>query len=447
MQKNRPLLIALLMALIGISPHWGRAQDTLSLQECLIYTLEHNENSSIYKNNALMADEKIREYRAKLLPTVSGSANLDYNPKLQVTVIPAGVFGDTQTELTMGNKFVFGGTVDAEQVLLNRAYLMDIRAAKIDKQIADLKVRKENEELLYNTATAFYEALATMEELKLLRENERRNLEVERITRLNYEQGETLPKDYTRAQVNRKNIQSDVSQKDSEYRQALYKLKNAMGMNIFTPISVSGDEISAAEIRPDQLAGFTMESRLDYKIDRQTLEQKKFDLMSKRSAYLPTLSAYGTYGGNAYGNKFNDTFDRLFGYGLVGVKLSVPIFSGFDRSSKVRQSLIAIDNQKMTIRLNERDYLLNYQNSVTELHTSYRNIEEDEQTMLLAQEVLDATLLEYQNGETAYSTMLDDEFAYNEARVNYITSLIDFMKARLAMEKANGTLSTYLKLN
>ncbi|MBP1638354.1 MAG: hypothetical protein H6Q18_1143, partial [Bacteroidetes bacterium] len=41
---------------------------TLSLKECINYTLQNHPNSTIYKNSAKSAEEKIRESRSALLP-------------------------------------------------------------------------------------------------------------------------------------------------------------------------------------------------------------------------------------------------------------------------------------------------------------------------------------------------------------------------------------------
>ena len=230
--------IGLLVVFLICQSFKASSQDTLSLNECIKFSLKHNKQSTIYQNNSTIAAEKVREYKAKLLPSISGSANLDYNPKLQVTIIPPGPFGDEETEFVMGNKFVSGGTIDVEQVILNKAYILDIKSGRVDKTIADLQSQKENETLIYNTAQAYYDVLTYLEKRKLLLDNEQRNLLLEKIVDLRYKQGVAKKSDYDRSVVNRKNIQSDLAQNDTEYIKALNNLKNAMGMNLNTPIAI-----------------------------------------------------------------------------------------------------------------------------------------------------------------------------------------------------------------
>lgn len=442
--RFRIIILGTIVVILLINRIRVSAQDSLSLHECIIYTLEHNVNSTIYRNNTAIAVEKIREYKARLLPSISSSVNLDYNPKLQVTVIPPGLFGDKEAEFTMGNRFASKGTVDVEQVLLNRAYIQDIKSAKIDNRIAELEVQRQNEKLIYNTIDAYYKVLSRLEERNLLTENEKRNIEVENLIKLNYQQGDAKYSDYRRAIVNRKNIQSELAQKESEYAQALNALKNNMGMDINTPAIIRDTTVHNIQVQlPDDM-DFNVTGLPDYQIDLQNLQQKKLNLKQKRSANWPILSAYGTYGANAYGSELSKTYNRLYDYGLVGMKLSIPIFSGFARNSQVRQSMVGIQNQELTNKLNEREYHLTFQNTRTELVTAYYNLEKNLETMNMAKDLLDATTLGYQHGEATYNTFLDDEFAYHEARTNYANSVISFLNARLSLEKAKGNLVNYL---
>jgi outer membrane protein len=53
-------------------------------------------------------------------------------------------------------------------------------------------------------------------------------------------------------------------------------------------------------------------------------------------------------------------------------------------------------------------------------------------------------MIEYQEGESSTMTLVDSETKLREAQTNYINSLLELYIARLDIEKANGTLTTYL---
>jgi outer membrane protein TolC len=424
-----------------------QAQDTLSLHDCILYTLKHNVNSTIYKNDTRISAEKIREYRSAMLPSVNGNAGFDYNPKLQVTIIPPGAFGPEETKIEMGTMFVPAVYVEADQVILNRAYILDIKSSKVDKVIADLNVQKENEVLVCNTALAYYDVLTYQEKIKLSLENEKQGIQLQDILKLRFEQGVAKQSEYDRVRVNLKNVQSELALNHTNYQQSLNKLKNAMGMDLQTPIAITDSVNYTATIVMPEMNGFNTQELVDYQIDQQNVLQKGLDVKKKKAAYLPTLTAYGKYGANAFGSEFSNTFTSWYDYATIGLKLSVPIFNGFSKNSQLAQSKLNAENQRLTQQYNLENYKLEYQNSGTKLFSSYTSLQKDKETLELAKNILEASTVEYREGKSTYSAFLDDDYSYKQAQSNYISSLIDFLNSRLSFEKSKGTLFSYLNIN
>jgi outer membrane protein len=126
----------LLIVTVYLCTFQANAQSqTLSLKESINYSLHHHPSSTIYKYAAQSAAEKIRENKAAFLPTVAGSVGLDYNMKLQTSIIPAGSFSDTETKLQMGNKFSNTAYIQADQNLFDRSSSVNIAVAKTTKPL------------------------------------------------------------------------------------------------------------------------------------------------------------------------------------------------------------------------------------------------------------------------------------------------------------------------
>jgi outer membrane protein TolC len=408
------------------------------------FTLQHHPNSTLYKNEVQLAKEKIRENRAAYLPSVNGYGSFDYNLKLQTSIIPAGALSDTETRLQIGNKFSTGVYVQADQTIFDRSANLGIQSARVEKEIADLNLLKENESLIYNAAVAYYEVLTYAEKGKLLAKNEAQHQQLLDILRLRYEKGVAKKSEYDRGRVNLNNIRADVALNESNYALAVNKLKNAMGMDLQTQISLSDSVNFSNEIVKPDIEPLTINQLLAYQIDQKNVLQKELDIKKKNAAYLPTLTSYAKYGANAYSGDFENSMDRWFDYSAVGVKLNIPIFSGFKRSSQLNQSKLSAENQRLRLNLNQRQYDLDYQNSGSQLFNSYTSLAQNRENLELAKEVLDATQVEYREGTATLSTFLDDDYAYKEAQSNYITSLIDYLNAQLKYEQAKGTLATYI---
>jgi len=446
--KTKTLRVCLILALPFFLSGRIVAQDqTLSLKECINYTLQHHPNSTIYQNSAKSAKEKIRESRSALLPSVAGNVGLDYNLKLATSVIPAGSFGTEETKLQMGNKFSNSAYVELDQKLFDRSAFLDVKTSKVNKEIADLNLLKENETLIYNTASAYYEVLTYAEKGKLLRESEKRYETTVSILKLRYAQGEEKKSEYTRARVNYNNVQFEIESNNSSYKLALNKLKNSIGMDIEVPISIE-DSITDIDVKELPLAiglnDFDTNSLLDFQIDQKNLSAKKLDIKQKKAAYLPTLSLYGKYGGNGYGSNFFPALGNWYDYSVIGVKATIPIFSGFKKQSQLAQSKLSFASMELTNKLNLQEYKLNIENASTDIVSTYTNLKKSKENLQLATEMMDASMVEYQEGTATLSSLLDTDYSYKEARTNYTTSLLDYLTAQLSYYKNTGTISQFV---
>lgn len=444
MRRNNSWLLAGAFILFSLHSQAQQSGESFKLRDCVQFALQHHPNSTIYNNNVQVAEEKVRENRAAFLPSISGNVNLDYNIKLQTSIIPAGALSPTETRLQMGSKFSSGAYVQADQYFFDQSSRMAVRSAKVEKEISDLNVLKENEALIYNTATAYYEVLTYREKGKLLEENEAQYKQLLGILKLRYQEGVVKKNEYDRTRVNLNNIQAELALSENNYTLALNKLKNAMGMDINVSLAIDESIDYSSPVSMPQVSDLNTSELVAYRIDEKNVLLKEVDLLKKRAAYLPTVSAYAKYGVNAYGSQTSNAFTNWFDYSSLGIKMSVPIFSGFKRNSQLNQSKIAAENQRLTLKLNSDTYKLDYQNSGTQVFSSYTSLIKNKENLDLAKEVLDATRVEYQEGTATPSTFLDADYSYKEAQSNYITSLLDFLNAQLSFEKAKGTLMSYI---
>lgn len=444
MKHLKSILIVYLVIFAVIN---GYSQESaLTLKECINYTLKNNPNSTIYKNSIEIAKEKITENKSTFLPSVSAAAGMDYNAKLQTSVIPAGGFSDQETILQMGNKYSNSASLQLDQNILDRSSSIAIKSSKVDQEIANIKALKENENLIYSTALAYYEVLTYKEKQKLLNDSKSQYETLVSILKLRYEQGVAKKSEYDRARVNYNNVMSEIEENNSNYTLALNKLKNAMGASLESDISTIMNS-KLEDVRDFTLVegiSENIENILDYKIDKKNLEIKQLEISKNKSAYLPTLSAYAKYGANSFGNDFSNAISTWYDYSTIGLKLNVPIFSGFQKQSKVKQSKLEYENQMLTNKLNAQNYKLEIENAKTQLVSSYTNLKKNNKNLDLAKEVLDASTLEYREGTTNLSDLLDVEYSYKESRTNYITSLLDYLNAQIGYQKSKGMITDYV---
>lgn len=422
------------------------AQNQFSLKECILYSLENHPNSTIYTKYAELAKEKIRESKSGKLPTVSANLGLDYNVKLQTTVIPAGGLSENETKLQMGNKFSNSAVIQADQNIFNKSTSTLIKSSELEKELADLNIIKSNENIIYNTITMYYNAMILNEKTKLLQESYNQHKTLVDILKLRYQHGVAKKTEFDRAKVNFRNVESEIEINSSQYKQAINSLKNAIGFNLKDELII---DQSIAKYEDFVLplveeANYDTSNLIDAKIDSKNEEIKQSEIEKKKANFLPTLTANAKYGANSFGSELGSSFSNWFDYSTIGLKLNVPIFNGFKNKSLLEQSKIELSIQESISKLNEQSYQLNISSSLTQLYSSYENLNKNKENLHLAKEMIDASTVEYREGTSDLSNFLDAEYSYKEARTNYITSLLDYLNAEVDYNKSTGNINNYI---
>jgi outer membrane protein len=423
----------------------GNAQtNTFSLKQSLQFALQNHPTLSIYKNEQEIANYKAKEALAGYLPQVNASVSADDNLKLQTTVIPAGVFGPTESKVTFGNKYTTVATLQAEQTIYDQAMILGIKAAKPNTQLAGLNKEKNDENIIYNAATAYYQAMIYKEQEKLLTENERKYQDLLPALKLQYEKGIAKKIDYDRVRVNLLNIQSQKQVAQTNYEVALNQLKNAIGMPLNAPLTLTDSVNISTSLQPLANQDFNTTNKLDYKIQQQNIELYNIDIKRKRASNLPTVSMYYRYGQQAFGGTLSKTYSNWYDFSGIGLKVNVPIFSGLRRNSQLKQSQLSLENAVNNLKISETNWTLQYQNAQTKLLSSYTNAQTNKENLSLAQDVFATTSLQYQKGTTSLTELLNADYSYKEAQNNYITSVINYYIANIELERAKGNLKTFV---
>jgi outer membrane protein TolC len=169
---------------------------------------------------------------------------------------------------------------------------------------------------------------------------------------------------------------------------------------------------------------------------------------------MPVLSAFANLGYGTQSTTIGGIFttntniedfgtigpDKWYGQGLIGVNLSIPIFSGLQRTYQVQQeklNLQKIDNSfkilKSSIDLQIKQSVISYQNSLQALESQKRN-------MTLAEKVARVTKIKYGQGVGSNLEVVDAESSLKESQINYYSALYDVLVAKVDMDKAFGKL-------
>ncbi len=448
MNFNKTNIFALLgiacwMVLPGTTMAQQKVQ-ALSLRECIDYTLGKNPTNSVYTNQIEIAVSQKTEGMASYLPQINLTGALDDNLKRPVTIFPASpLTGGQALAVKLGNQYATTLNLQADQVIYDQTVIEGIKANRPNIELAVLKKQRNDDDLIYNTAAAYYQVLIYKEQLKLLSENEKKFSDLLVVQKLQYEKGALTRVNLNRVQVNYNNVLSQKKVAETNYAMSLNRLKNAMGIDVANEVTVIDSIDYRQEVNFPTSNDFNIKNKPDYMILEKNIRLQEIDLRRKRASVLPTLTAYAKYGTNAYGNEFASSYDKFYNYSAVGLRLNVPIFSSFKRYSQIQQSQLNLKNTRQNLIINSQALKLQLENANTQLVSSYGNMQSNKNNLALAKDVFDDTNLQYQRGAATLNDFLNADYSYKESQYNYINSLLNYLIARIDLERSKGTIKQF----
>lgn len=467
-------VIALLVA------NWAYAQQeaptTFTLEQCIEYALKNSINAQNAVIDQQIAAAKVKETVGIGLPQISGDVGANHNTQLQRFFSKKSTAYGFTDKSTPYNDFLPGlqdddvvaspnffqlpsnasANLSISQIIFNGSYLVGLRASKTYKELSVKNAAQTNEQVIEQVTKAYYSSLINLERMKLFANNIARVDSLLRNTKALNMNGFAEEIDVDRVQVTLNNLITERDKFDRLQELSLELLKFQMNFPMDKEIRVTGDlSILNKSINlDDYLKEWDYKNRPDY----QTLETNRklqgLNIRNKYAASMPSLTAnanfgYGTQSANVSGlfvtnSNITDNGqlgpDKWYPFGLIGVNLHIPIFSGLQRNYQVQQeklSLKKIDNSfkilKSSADLQVKQSLTNYQNSLQALESQKRN-------MTLAEKVARVTKIKYGQGVGSNLEVVDAESSLKESQVNYYSALYDVLVAKVDIDKAFGKL-------
>jgi outer membrane protein TolC len=166
-----------------------------------------------------------------------------------------------------------------------------------------------------------------------------------------------------------------------------------------------------------------------------------------QSGYYPNISLIGSVN---YINQSNAMYltgkpTDWFNTSLVGLRLSVPIFSGMQRHFKVSQTRVELEKLKVTEDDTKKLIRINSEDAARKLVNSSEAEKRQRDNMQLAEKVYGISQEQYQQGLIPLTDLLNAETALSDAQANHTYALVQMKLSELNYMKANGRLLEILR--
>jgi len=435
----------------AINSFYLHAQKPLTLKECISYSLANNSNIKIANYNVDISQKKITEQRGGYLPQINASGSLDDNLKLSTQLMPAEMMGGTPgtfSPVTFGNKYNLSGGVQLTQKLYDPTYLYGIKSAKINKEISSQTLQKTNEQTVFNISLVYYQTLVIQMQINVLKSTLTASEQSLKSIELKFKNGMAKKIDVDKIRVSFNNTKSQLEQAESSYSQSINTLKYNMGMPVDSTMALADTTINISNylLKNDTVHKLQMENIIDYQLKKTNVSLMQTDKKTKVAAFLPVLSFYGNYNYNAMRQEFNffDANKDWYPSSAIGLKLTIPIFDGLQRNSKVAQSELNIKIAKENLLLSEQSIKVDISNYEIQYKNALDNINREKENLDLAESVYKNTQLEYQQGSGSTLDLIQSESSYMVAQNTYFNKLLNLYIARIELEKTKGNLMNFI---
>ncbi len=394
---------------------------------------------------------RLKEARSAAYPQIAGGVTYEYAPVLPTQLMPGELFGqpdDSYIPVQFGRPWQMTGALTLTQRIYDEAMFRGIPAISAGRSVSDLLVARTEEDILFNTATIFYQTFQTEQLLRALNANVGKLDALQRMAELQLANDYAIPTDVKRIRVARTNLETQRQRLLTGISTLRQTLQYLCGVPFEEALELKEDLANPAADSLRWLAlAFEPDSTTEHLLILRSLELNRFQTRCKWAERLPSLSAYATGMYQTWRDDANvfSSNGTWYGAAAFGLKLDVPIFDGFSRNRKV--NVLELEAQKLKEDQRQLDdgKRLEFRQAREELENALRVLQYQSDNVALAREITDKLLLQYKEGVVPLTDLLNAQTALSEAETNYWQQVFGYKLAVLKLLKASGRLEELKK--
>jgi outer membrane protein len=430
-------LIAVLLA----SAFFSLNAEAADLLQVYRQALDNDATYASARASAAAGRERIAQGRAGLLPTVGITGNVtrgkndgtpwnDGSPDGRGGVISA-------SEATVTTKDY---TVQLQQPLFRWDLWQTYQQSKLQQAVAEATFAQAQQDLIVRVAQAYFDLLAAQDTLASTRAQKEAVTEQLASAKRNFEVGTQTITDTHEAQAAYDLVisQEIAAVNDLENRKtalqaiigtppgALATLRG--GVNLTAPQPANIDQwVSAAENQNYSVA-----------VAELQLETAKREISRQRAGHYPSLNLVAS-------SRHTDISGQTTQSGrtinnAVGVSYSIPIFSGFGVTSRVRESIALEDKARNDLEANRRNAALVARQSFLGVNSGMAQVKALEAAEVSSNSALESNKLGYQVGVRINIDVLNAQRQLYQTRTDLAKARYNTILAGLKLKAAAGSL-------
>jgi outer membrane protein len=448
----------------------GSAGRVMTLDDVVRTALERNREMDAARLETADANQRVREAWGSVYPSVNAVSSFTRNLEVPTQFLPAQIF-DPQAEpgtlvpVRLGFDNQWHGQLRAEQTLFEAGVFIGVGAANRFQSLKIEELRGTAQQVATRARQAYYDVLLAEEGYRLNENAVERVRQTLEETRARQRAGLASEYDVLRLEVQLGNLEPRLRQSQNTVATARRALAAELGREGGDEVRVAGSlaavRLDAEENDPANrqiiaFAGLASPESMPVEEVLETAWQRRSDLRqlaltrslrhaqlrAEQGDYLPRVSLFGVYSITAQENGSPQFFGgpdaaRIYGQ-QVGVQVTMPLFSGFQRSARVQQRQTAVrqvEVQQRLARVQIENQIRTLRDNVSEAR---ERTEAQRRAVAQAQRGYEIARRQYREGISSQLEVSDAEGALRESEFNYAEAVHDYLVARARLDEAVG---------
>lgn len=443
------LIYILLLNLLFISYSEAEEGKLLSLYDAVNKALENNPRTKAAFFQAEAVRSRITQTRSGLLPRIylnetfsrTNNPMWAFGTKLNQENITVSDFDPARLNNPGGiNNFITSVTFDWTLFDGGETWI-GFRQAKLENEAAALALERTREEVIGQTATAYFGLILAKEHLDLIRHLLDTAKAHSNMARSRFENGQTVKSDFLRAQVRVSELEQELFSAESNLLIARETLCSVMGLSPCGSFQTSTkpDAQAVTQEQVDKMVGTALANRKDLKqlLFRESIAEEEVN--KSLAGHLPSLHLMGNYDVNS--ESFSGTADNY----MVGAVMRLNLFSGKQISGKTKEARALLEKIRAVKRELELGINLQVRQAYYQAESSSKRIKVARESVIEAEENLRIIRKRYENGLLTIVSLMDAESAIMQARTNHLKALHDWNISTIQLQLAAGIINDSLK--
>ena len=416
--------------------------ESLTLNEAIEFGLSNNRSIINADREILKAKKERWKTIAIGLPQVSSQINYQNFLEMPISLVPSEFFGGkagTFEELTFGTEQIMVGSVKMEQLIFDGSYLVGLEASRVYLKISENLFEKTNLEvkkLIVNTYTNVLIAklnISFLEKNKIALEANLR--EITELFKTGFEEQETV--EQTQLSLSQINNQLKYAKNLMKITQEMVKFIIGYPAEKKLILESELEDIFNEDVFFDSIPSINqIDNNIDIRIADNNVKSEALQFKYEKSKSLPKLSGFinQTYTGNSNDFTFTDSQQKWYGSSIVGLNLTIPLFSSFGRSAISQKAKISLDQAITKLTETQERIKIEVNAAYNDYQLSIDNYFTEKENLRLAESIEKKNQNKFFEGVIQSFELRMAQMQLYSAQNNYVTAIQSLINKKTVLE-------------